>query len=293
MTKLYPTQNHPSSFHRQQIVYPVVSRRSGGVSIGINLSPSKRCSFACIYCQVPYQRRRQEDLFRGLSPSVDLHELETEIRNTVDVVQSGRLFEEERFKETLPEKRELHDFAFSGDGEPTLSPQFADAVKIVTRLKKELTPESVKMVLITNATHLQAKDTIRGCDTLSENNGEIWAKLDAGSDELYQRMNRSIVPFGTVLENIAFAAMRWPVKIQTMFLRHGEYFPSQNEIDSYVRAICDIGEKGGKIMGLQLYTVARPPVESNVFPLSDEQMDRLAEEIGIRTGIAASVFYSR
>lgn len=293
MTKLYPTQNHPSSYHRQNIVYPVVSRRSGGVSIGINLSPSKRCNFACVYCQVQYQRYRDGKFLNSLPSDVDLKKLQIEIRNTVEVVQSGRLFDEERFRDTLPEKRKLHDFAFSGDGEPTLSPQFADAVEIVANLKESLTPESVKLVLITNATNMRAKETIRGCDILKENNGEIWAKLDAGTDDLYQKMNRSAIPFENILDNIVFAASRWPVKIQTMLLRYGQNPPSRNDIDSYIKTVRKIKEKGGKITGLQLYTVARPPAESNVFPLSDEQMDLAAEEIGDKTGLKTTVFYSR
>ena len=293
MTKLYPTQNHPSSYHQQNIVYPVVSRRSGGVSIGINLSPSKRCNFACVYCQVQYQRYQDGKDINTLPSEVDLGRLQIEIQNTVEVVQSGRLFDEERFHDTLPENRKLHDFAFSGDGEPTLSPQFADAVEIVANLKKRLTLESVKLILITNATNMRTKETTRGCDVIKDNNGEIWAKLDAGSADLFQKMNRSAISFEKILDNIIFAASRWPIKIQTMLLRYDQNPPSQNDIDSYIKAVRKITEKGGKIMGLQLYTVARPPAESNVFPLSDEQMDLAAEEISDKTGLKATVFYSR
>ena len=45
-------------------IYPVVSRRAGGVSIGINLNTNNACNWACIYCQVP-------NLTRGTAPPVD------------------------------------------------------------------------------------------------------------------------------------------------------------------------------------------------------------------------------
>ena len=54
-------------------VYPVISRRAGGVSIGINLNPNNACNWRCIYCQVP-------NLKRGAAPAIDLHKLDSELR---------------------------------------------------------------------------------------------------------------------------------------------------------------------------------------------------------------------
>lgn len=293
MTNLYPTQNHPSSFHSQSIVYPVVSRRSGGVSIGINLSPSKKCNFACIYCQVNCQRFIEKEFLSKLSSDVDLEKLRSEVEQTVKVVLSGELFSEERFQETPPAKRILRDFAFSGDGEPTLSPQFPEAVRLVARLRDELSSESVKLVLITNATTFRSKKTIEGCDSLIERNGEIWAKLDGLNEDIYHKLNRSSVPFKLIVDNLVFATSRWPVKIQTMFLRFGEVIPTKNDISSYIGTLERIVSSGGEIAGLQLYTVARPPVESNVSALSRIEMDDIANEIRQRTGLPTEVFYSR
>ncbi len=293
MTHLYPTQNHPSCFHLQKIVYPVVSRRSGGVSIGINLSPSKRCNFACIYCQVHCERLLEKEVLAKLSPEVDFKKLEFEIRQTVETVLSGRLFSEDRFRETSSDKRTLRDFAFSGDGEPTLSPQFGGAVRLVARLRDELAPHCVKLVLITNATTFQNPETIDGCDALIERNGEIWAKLDGGTEEIYRKMNRSHVRFSVILDNLRFAASRWPIKIQTMFLRYGEIPPSSSDVASYIAALEQIRSNGGNISSLQLYTVARPPIESNVSALRNDEMDAIADEIRNKTGLKTEVFYSR
>ena len=292
MTPLYPTQNHPSCYHQQRIVYPVVSRRSGGVSIGVNLSPSKRCNFACVYCQVHPDRVRDAAALQKISPLIDMALLETELRRTIDVVRSGILFQEERFAATPPEKRVLRDFAFSGDGEPTLAPQFAETAALLARVREEEKLDSAKLVLITNATTLQTPETVAGCDILAAHQGEIWAKLDGGTDAAYRRMNRSAVPFETILANLVFASRRWPVTIQTMFLARDEKKPSEQEMDDYAAAVKKIADGGGTIRRVQLYTVARAPIESNVTALPNEEMDRLAAFVREKTGLTTDVFYS-
>src|SRR5215831_3276570 len=87
-------------------VYPVVSRRAGGVSVGINLNPNDACNWRCIYCQVP-------GLVRGAAPPVDLARLEGELAGFLDSVVNG-----EWMAQRVPEgSRVLKDVAFSGNGE--------------------------------------------------------------------------------------------------------------------------------------------------------------------------------
>ena len=293
MRKLYPTQNHPSYYRKQDIVYPVVSRRSGGVSIGINLSPSKKCNFACAYCQVSCQRLLEKAVLSNVSPRIDLEKLGREIEETVRLVLSGEIFAEERFRETPAEKRVLRDFAFSGDGEPTLSPQFLDAVRLVAQKRDEMANSSVKLILITNSTTFRTPQTIRGCDELIKDNGEIWAKFDGLNDVVYRNVNRSSIPFDMIIDNLIFASSRWPIKIQTMFLRNAGSVPTGAEISSYVKILNRIVAKGGNIVGLQLYTVARPPIESTISALNQVEMDAITDEIRRGTGLPTEVFYSR
>ena len=291
--KLSPTQNHPSFYRKQDIVYPVVSRRSGGVSIGINLSPSKKCNFACTYCQVNYHRLLEKAVLSTVSPKIDLDKLNKEVEETVKAVLSGEIFSEERFRETPFEQRVLRDFAFSGDGEPTLSPQFPDAVRLVAQKRDDLLHESVKLVLITNSTTFRNPQTIRGCDEIIERNGEIWAKFDGLNANVYHSINRSSIPFEMIIDNLIFASSRWPIKIQTMFLRNDKTIPSREDIASYIEILNRIASKGGNITGLQLYTVARPPVESNISALNQVEMDAIAEEVRKGTCLSTEVFYSR
>src|SRR5438067_12157044 len=109
------------TFEDNLYVYAVVSRRSKGVSIGLNLNPDKVCNFDCVYCQVD---RRTPPVVRD----VDVPRLLDELEDMLDLVTTGGLFEMERFRQTPAALRRLNDIAFSGDGEPTTCPEFAEVV---------------------------------------------------------------------------------------------------------------------------------------------------------------------
>src|SRR5580704_16512260 len=114
--------NHGRTYRDNKFVYPVLSRRSGGISIGVNLNPDKVCNFDCVYCQVD---RTTAPIVR----TVDEHRLLEELDDLLDLVTSGELFENERFHSTPPVLRRLNDIAFSADGEPTTYPRFHEIVR--------------------------------------------------------------------------------------------------------------------------------------------------------------------
>ena len=283
------TRNHPSSFRNQQYIYPVLSRRAGGISIGINLSPTSLCTFRCIYCQVHPQCT---DIPGRHSHQIDLPLLETELGQTAELVSTGDIYKDEWFSHVAAEHRVLRDFAFSGDGEPTLSPHFPDAVKIAAKVRRELGLTPVKLVLITNATRLHDSKVSAALDNLIKNNGEVWAKLDAGSPEYYQFINRSGVPYETVLDNIGYAARQRSVVIQTMLLATDKGPADEKELTLYCDRLNKIQESGGTIHRIQLYTIARPPIEEYAVPLSKQEMDSRAEFISKRTGLKTELYYS-
>ena len=298
---LAPTQFHPSAFSRCHYAYPAVSRRSKGVSIGVNLSPTKLCNFRCVYCQVERDDPKNCDVEPASLHSanaanpllVDLEILERETLELARRTLDGRLFELPRFEKTRPDMRVLRDLAFSGDGEPTLAPQFPQAVEVLARARRELDYEPLKLVLITNATRLQAPEIRDALDVFRAANGEIWAKLDAATPEQLRRVNQTRVSFDAILANILFAAQRWGVKIQTaLFNWRGE-----NPRDEFVKLYCErvraILEQGGRVDQIQLYTVARPPAFSQAKPLNDEELDRFAAIVRDATGLDVDVFYSK
>src|SRR4051794_16960900 len=122
--------DHARRFEHNRFVYPVLSRRSGGISIGVNLNPDKICNFDCIYCQVD-RRSQSETRF------VEIDALLDELRGTLDLVMSGRIYETAKFRDVPPALRRLNDIAFSGDGEPTTYKNFDEIIAACANVKRE------------------------------------------------------------------------------------------------------------------------------------------------------------
>lgn len=298
-------QYHPRSFREMLYVYPVISRRSGGLSIGVNLSPTARCNFACIYCQVLGEldvklQHREQFLEEGdrkkdaqsHSPLVDIDRLEAELCGVIGMASDGSLFQDGWLVNAPADKREIRDIAFSGDGEPTLSKQFPEIVRRVAAIRKELCPASTKIVLITNGTTLDSRRIRDALDLMLENNGEIWAKLDAGTPEYYRTIARSTIPYEKILSNLTEAAREIPLVVQSCFLSLHGTIPDAAEIEAYADQIKRMLDRGGKIKRIQIYTVARHTPEPWVQALSNEQLDSISETVRRTTGLQVDSFYS-
>lgn len=265
--------------------YPVISRRSRGVSLGVNLNPDKVCNFDCVYCEVdrltPPKRR-----------DLDLDLLVDELGLLLDLATSGEIYEIPPFDSARPEQRRLNDIAFSGDGEPTTVREFAEAVQRIARLKGQRGLDLVKLVLITDSSRLQAPDVVAGLETLMAHQGEVWAKLDAGSEAFYREICRSQVPFQRILDNLLATARRWPIVIQTLFLDWKGQGPSEAELEAYCGRLEHILGNGGQLQAVQLYTVARPTPEPEARPLWHLEMDAIAASLrGRLPGLPVEVYY--
>src|SRR5262245_50050280 len=275
---------HPRRFEENRFVYPVLSRRSEGISIGVNLNPDKVCNFDCIYCQV--DRTSQSE-----TQFVETAGLLEELGSVLDLCASGAIFELEKFQGTPPQFRRLNDIAFSGDGEPTTFKNFEEIVAACASLKRERGLEQVKMVLITNASMFHRPHVQRGLEILDQNNGKIWAKLEAGTEEYFKLVDRTPIPFQQILKNITAAAQVRPLVIQALFMRVSGEPPRQAELEAFCERLNEITMAGGKLKLVQVYTVARQPAESYVAPLSDAEVDAIVELVERRTGLAAKAYY--
>jgi wyosine [tRNA(Phe)-imidazoG37] synthetase (radical SAM superfamily) len=289
-------REHKRRFDQNRYVYPVVSRRSRGVSIGVNLSPGKICNYRCVYCQVDRDestRNTPDDAKSspGGKLRVDIDLLRSELEETVALTTDGRLFEQLPFSRTPDALRRFNDIAFSGDGEPTLCPQFGEAVEIASEIRKRLAPDSVKLVLITNATRLDRPQVSAALDVMDCNNGEIWAKLDAGTQEYHQRVLRSNVTLDRVVSNISEAAKCRPIVIQTLFLKMQDESPSKSEIQAYIRRLQEIQNDGGLIKLVQVHTIARAPSEVWATSLPNEELDAIVDRIREETGLTVEGYY--
>lgn len=260
---------HPRALGANRYVYAVLSRRAGGVSIGVNLSPHKGCNFDCTYCQVDRRTPAPEK-------TVDLDVLRAEVRAAFEDAASGALLAEPRFEGVPPELRRVADVAFSGDGEPTNEPWFPAAARIVAEEQGRAGLAALPVRVITNATVFHEPEVAETLRFLDAHGLDVWAKLDAGTEEYYAVVDRSRVPFGRVLANLLLCARERTITVQTLFARHHGVPPSDAEIAAWAGRLREIRDGGGRIGWVQVHTVARTPAESFVTPLTAEELERIA-----------------
>jgi wyosine [tRNA(Phe)-imidazoG37] synthetase (radical SAM superfamily) len=276
---------HPRALGENRYVYAVLSRRARGISIGINLNPDKICNFDCIYCQVD---RTTPPALREVDESILLAELEAVLASA----RKGTLYQEAPFAALAEAQRRLSDISFAGDGEPTTYPRFREVVSAVVALKEDLGHGDLKISVLTNCTILDRPAVKDALALLDRAGGEIWAKLDAGTEEYYEKV---CVPGGVrfekILANILETSRLRPVVIQSLFLSLEGAGPSASEIEAYCRRLKEILEAGGRIKLVQVYTVARRPAIVTVLPLPNEEVDAIARRVRSVTGIPAESFY--
>lgn len=276
--------DHARTYQDFTYVYPVVSRRSRGLSIGVNLNPDKQCNFDCVYCEV-------DRTTPGRAREVRLDQVRDELRWLIDHAQSGGLGREPKFSDTPPEvTRIVRDVAFSGDGEPTMVSNFDVCVEVVADVLREKGLPETKIVLITDSAGLDKASVRRGLALMESHHGEVWAKLDAGTEEYYRHINRSSVRFERILGNLLETARARPIVIQSLFLKtHGQTMPP-SELEAYCRRLNQIRDGGGSVREVHAYTLARPTPEPWATRLGADELSEVAGTIRARTGLRVEEF---
>jgi wyosine [tRNA(Phe)-imidazoG37] synthetase (radical SAM superfamily) len=262
-------------------VYPVVSRRAGGLSVGINLNPNRACNWRCIYCQVP-------GLVRGTAPPIDLDVLESELRGVLDDVLRGDYLA----KFVPAEVRRLHDLALSGDGEPTSAREFDRVIAVLGRVRAEAgVPDAVKTVLITNGSLVQRPEVQAGLTALASIQGEVWFKVDRATEAGIRTVNDVALSPETVRRNLVTTARSCPTWVQTCVVALDGVPPSDDEVAAYVDLLRTVLAEGTPLRGVLLYGLARPPMQPEAPRLSNvsaEWMQALATQVR-RLGLPVSV----
>lgn len=251
-------------------VYPVVSRRAGGVSVGINLNPNNACNWRCVYCQVP-------NLQRGSAPDIDLPRLTRELDGFLRELTEGEYLEQH----VEPEMRRVVDVALSGNGEPTTARPFDVIMERVLEVAEARHP-GLNKVLITNGSMMQREEVQRGVAMLGEAGGEAWFKLDAGTAEMRQRINGAPSTDEAVRRNLRACASRCRTRIQTCLVAiDGEPLSTAERV-AYVSLLTAERDAGTKIHDVLLYGMARPSLRDDADRLSrvaDEVLEGFASEI--------------
>jgi wyosine [tRNA(Phe)-imidazoG37] synthetase (radical SAM superfamily) len=212
-----------------------------------------------------------------------------ELERLLRLHSEGKLAQMEWFRHLPPELLQLKEVALSGEGEPTLCPNFDEVVREVLYLRSTRKLPYFKTVIITNGTGLDQPAVQAGLDLLTAQD-EIWVKLDAGTPESFQRVNRSAVPFWRVLANILALSKRRPVIIQSLFpLVKGEE-PSQEDIEAYAQRLKELKDAGAQIALVQIYSAHRPPHRPDCEHLSLKSLSQIAARVRAATGLRVEVF---
>lgn len=276
-------RSHERRWRDNLHVYGVVSRRSRGLSIGINLSPGRECNFNCAYCQV--ERR-----LVPRRPAVDIAALDRELEEILRAERDGVLYADPPFSLLGAAERGVRDIAFAGNGEPTLYPRLAEAVRSAAAARARFGLDAARLVLLTNAEYLDRPAVRPALAALYAHGGEIWAKLDAGSESWFRRVNRARAPLERILGNILEAARSRPLVIQSLWMRLGGEEPPVGEIEAWCGRLRDIVAGGGEIRAVYLYTVARRPAEDAVSPLGPQGLESIAAAARASVPVAVEVF---
>ncbi len=139
-----------------RFVYAVVSPRARGLSIGVNMNPDKRCNFDCEYCEV-------NRAMPALEKSLDVDVMADELERTLALAYSDGRRNFHYYRNTPADLLQLRHVALSGDGEPTLCPNFLEAVRAVVHVRALGRFPFFKIVLLTNATVLHLPQVQSGC----------------------------------------------------------------------------------------------------------------------------------
>ena len=266
------TRNHDRDVVGMTYVYPVISRRAGGVSIGINLNPNNACNWRCAYCQVP-------DLVRGSAPEVDLDLLKDELMTMLNSVVHGSFM-----AERVPEDcRRLCDVAISGNGEPTSCRNFDTIVELVVAVMGQFQlSDEVKLRLITNGSYLHKPYVQAGLKLMGDNNGEVWVKVDSATETGIERINGVSATPELLFKQVKTAAKLCPTWIQTCMFAWDGAEPSEAEVRAYLGFIRRLKAETVLIKGVMLYGLARPslqPEAEHLSQLSEAKMQSMAQQL--------------
>ena len=243
--------NHSRGAAGLTYVYPVISRRAGGVSVGINLNPNNACNWRCIYCQVP-------NLKRGAAPAIDLKKLDGELRNFLDELLTGDFME----SKVPPEARRINDIAISGNGEPTSCTQFAEVVDLIAKAMEDCgLKNKIKLVLITNGSLMHHSTVQKGLMKMKKFNGEVWFKLDSATSVGMHRINGIRRTPEKTLQDLRIAASLCPTWLQTCVFALDGKPPSSAERSAYLKFVGDLKRAKVAVEGVLLYGIARPSMQ--------------------------------
>lgn len=243
---------------QKSIIYGPVKSRRLVKSLGINLLPTNRkiCSFNCNYCQYGLTQQvngseTSMDLFPGLAEVINALTLGLEEHPDVDFV------------------------TFSGNGEPTLHPNFAKIVDGVNNVVKTNILSNAKVALLTNGSTLVNKKTMEAISKIDR----VYIKLDAPNEPLFRKINKPAlsIDFNRMIESMKEVSN---LRLQTMLMEGVVTNCDPKSLEDYYNLIAYLQPEE-----VHIYTIDRPTPVEGLLKVSPEKLNMIAETGAQKTGV--------
>ena len=248
---------------QQGVIYGPIKSRRLGVSLGINLMPVtyKLCSFNCVYCHYGFTDTHTADISKSASDIPTPEEVERAL------------------EDWLKKDKKINFITFSGNGEPTLHPDFDEITRRVREIRDRYVPE-VQVALLSNSTGLVLPQVKRALSNLDK----VFMKLDCGTSGMFQKINRPAEPvkYEDLVENLKTLD---GIIIQSVFVGGRVTNTDKDEVGEWIDKIRDITPEG-----VQIYSLDRPSASSDFEKVDRYVLSKIAEQARQVSGIEVEVF---
>lgn len=257
-----------SRMHFHQTVFGPINSRRLGISLGINLLPTKYkfCTFNCIYCECGWTEVDPQETAHFVSAEETMAQLE------------------KRLIELTAEGISPDSFTLAGNGEPTIHPEFPAIVDGCVKLRDQYFPKS-KISVLSNASMLNKPEILAALKKVDNN----IQKIDAGTEETFQLINQPKVPLTLreVVENLK--QFKGNFVVQTLFLRYkiGDVVidnTTEEEITAWLSLLKEIRPR--RVM---LYSVERDTPMDGIEKVAKTELARIAARVE-KMGMCAEFF---
>ena len=254
---------------REETVFgPIFSRRLGS-SLGINLLPErgKICNFDCIYCECGWNRDGRNDT---VLPSAE--KVRTDLERKLKECVNADVLNTNTITQSHNNAISIDSITFSGDGEPTLNPEFPQIIDDTLRLRDQYYPQA-KVSVLSNATRVHLPEVF---NALRRVDNPIM-KIDAPTNELIARINNPAPGYDIRRVVEALKQFKGDFILQTCMLRSREYdFDSSRPevLDGWMDIVREL-----KPRQVMVYTIDRPTPAQGLEKFSPEEMRRLVQPL--------------
>ena len=248
---------------RGAIYGPVNSRRLGS-SLGINLSPTsyKLCTFNCLYCHYGWTKQHTSDASPYLGNLPSVKQVRESLENWLKGSQDG-----------------INYITFSGNGEPSMHPDFHEMVQMALRMRNQYVP-GAKLTILSNSTCLENIKVQRALKKLDVR----IMKLDCGTEETFREINRPCA--GVRLEEVVERLKELDdIIVQTVFVRGRACNAEPAEVEKWIERLSYINPKE-----VQIYSIDRPSADRELALVTKERLRQIARKAEEGCGVPVKVF---